>query len=119
MYSTWGYYSSKFYGKCLDDIEYKRLARQASAFLDRSTFGQIDDFWTTDDRVIDAECALIDILYSYSNSLEQRGISSMSVGSESVSYTSDADSAYALQSEMYEACKLYLWGTCLLNRGKR
>ena len=117
MYATWEYYRDIWSGTVIDRIEYKRLARKASAFLDSVTFYNIDDTWAADDRVRDACCAVIDTLQEYADCFEKRGINSETIGSESVSYASDRDSRTALRTDMTEAARQYLGDTGLLYRG--
>ena len=113
MYATWEYYRDIWSGTVIDRIEYKRLARKASAFLDSVTFYNIDDTWAADDRVRDACCAMVDLSHEYATGT--RGIASESTGSESISYRTDDGTTE--KTELASIARQYLGDTGLLYRG--
>lgn len=115
VYATYEYYT-KEYGGDMSTEEFKRLARQASAYLDQATGGQIDILWAITDRVKDACCAVAEVFL-----LNEKGggIASESNDGISVNYLAGVSNTKTEGQRLYEAAVLYLGTTGLLYRGVR
>lgn len=113
IYATFEYYKSTFNGEIEDITTFNRLMREASAFLDYISQGRCSDFEDNDNKLKNAACAIVDIRNEYNNGT--RGIKSETVGKVSVSYTDTSNKT--MESECYQAAKMYLSGTDLLYLG--
>ena len=104
IYADFSYYRDTYCGEMAEG-DFKRLSRQASAYLDSVTFDRIPS--VTDEKIMekvkDACCAVTDVLLQK----EQRdGIS--------VTYTTEGSTD---EQRLYQAAVLYLGNTGLLYRG--
>ena len=119
LYADFNYYHDSYNGAVDNEIEFKRLMREASAFLDYISQGRCQDYYKAhdeDDKVKNAACAIVDIRKEYAEG--ERGITSETVGKVSVSYSAqEADKT--LEEVCYQTAKIYLAGTGLLYLGVR
>ncbi|MEG1619288.1 MAG: hypothetical protein RR335_06940 [Eubacterium sp.] len=114
VYADFEYYRDFYLGiKITDSKTFKRLAREASAFLDAITFGNIDKSLPIQEPVKNAICAISEIKHDYLDGT--RGISSESVGRVSISYSGASEKTE--YSECYDMAYNYLINTGLLYRG--
>lgn len=89
VYADFTYYSAVYKG-AMPEADFCRLSRQASAYLDSVTYGNIKEKWLEDERVKDACCAVADAIYRQ----EQGGeVASESTGSWSRSYVTSGKTA--------------------------
>lgn len=112
IYADFSYYKDTYCGEMAEG-DFKRLSRQASAYLDSITFDRIPS--VTDEKikekVREACCAVADALLQK----EQRdGIAAESNDGVSVTYASETN---ANERRLYQAAVLYLGNTGLLYRG--
>lgn len=112
IYADFSYYKDTYCGEMAEG-DFKRLSRQASAYLDSVTFDRIAA--VTDEkikeRVREACCAVADVLLRK----EQRdGIASETNDGISVTYTTEGSTD---EQRLYRAAVLYLGNTGLLYRG--
>ena len=106
------YYKDTYCGEMAEG-DFKRLSRQASAYLDSVTFDRIAA--VTDEKIMErvreACCAVADVLLQK----EQRdGIASETNDGISVTYTTEGSTD---EERLYQAVVLYLGNTGLLYRG--
>ena len=114
LYATWQYYREGYNGELIqDDLEFKRLVREASAFLDFITQNRTRCFEDVEDRLKNAACAVAEIRKAYADG--SKGIASETVGKESVSYAGAENKTQ--DSESYAIARLYLEPTGLLYLG--
>lgn len=110
VYADFTYYKDTYKG-AMPEADFNRLSRQASAYLDGATFGNIKDKWLEDERVKDACCAVVDALYRQ----EQGGeVASESTGSWSRSYITSGKTA---EQNIASIARSYLGNTGLLYGG--
>lgn len=103
MYSTYESYIEN--GGELDEATYKGLAKKAAAEIDYRTFNRAAEFKDEmNNNLISCECALIDVLNSFSS--VPVGISAESNDGVSVSYSQNAKADEKLKKE--EIFQLYL-----------
>ena len=112
IYADFSYYKGTYCGEMAEG-DFKRLSRQASAYLDSVTLDRIPS--VTDEKikekVKEACCAAADALLQK----EQRdGIAAESNDGVSVTYASETN---ANERRLYQAAVLYLGNTGLLYRG--
>ena len=112
IYADFSYYNDTYCGEMAEG-DFKRLSRQASAYLDSVTFDRIAA--VTDEKIMErvkeACCAVADVLLQK----EQRdGIASETNDGISVTYTTEGSTE---EQRLYRAAVLYLGNTGLLYRG--
>lgn len=109
-YADYEYYRLTYHGS-LPEETFTRLARRASAYLDRVSFGRIRE---ATEAVKDACCAVVEAM-----ELNERGggIASETNDGVSVSYVAGISNAKSEDRRLYDAAFLYLGGTGLLYRG--
>ena len=111
VYADYTYYQDEYHGTAIDEADFLRLSRQASAYLDSLTYGKIHGVWQTDTRVKDACCALAE----FSRQQEQGGaVASESNDGTSVTYVTGDKTP---EQQMYSIALLYLSPTGLLYAG--
>jgi hypothetical protein len=117
-YADFAYYTGVYLGAAIAQVDFPRLARQASAFLDALSHGRLAAIVTaaTDTATIDkikmATCAVAE---EYQE-IEQGGgeVQSERVGSHAVTYNVAAGKPRA---KLLDAARLYLARTGLLYQG--
>ncbi|MDL2214476.1 hypothetical protein LJB76_02820 [Clostridia bacterium OttesenSCG-928-O13] len=68
-FSTWGYYHNTYSGK-LSEADYKRMAIQAAAEIDRRTLGRARDVVGMEDALQNCECELVDAMQGFDEAHE-------------------------------------------------
>lgn len=142
-YVDYEFYISKYYGNVIQEEDFPRLSDKASNKIDKLTFGRVEVFFDELDRqsailtepdkemlkleakIKKSVCALAEKMLdveSANDIIRQNGggaISSVSSGSESISYNKDyASITEAEQDKLYYAiARDYLSGTGLLYAG--
>lgn len=114
IYADYSFYTESFMGVAISENDFPRLALRASQFLDYYTQGRAANNAGLE-AVKMACCAVAEAYQTVERTGAKAGISSESVGSYSVSYTTDQDAKSALSNV---ACQ-YLAFTGLLYRGWR
>lgn len=114
VYADFAYYS-KEYGGTMPEADFKRLSRQASAFLDTVTFDRITAGQpeAVMEKVKAACCAVAD---AYLLNEQGGGVASETNDGVSVTYVAGVGSKTDTQ-RLQEAAALYLAHTGLLYRG--
>ena len=112
-YATYEYYKSE-YGGNMGEGEFKRLSRQATAYLNQVTYGRIDATIATGDTIKDACCAIAD---TFLLNEQGGGIASESNDGINVNYVAGVSNTKTDGQRLYEAAALYLGHTGLLYRG--
>lgn len=114
-YADYAYYSQE-YGGTMPEADFKRLSRQASAFLDTVAFDRIKSTLpkAVMDKVRDACCAVADALLLNE---QGGGVASETNDGISVTYVAGVSNAKTDNQRLREAASLYLAHTGLLYRG--
>ncbi len=114
-YADYAYYTGE-YGGAMPEADFKRLARQASAYLDNVTFERIKSTLPKSmmDKVRDACCAAAD---AYLLAEQGGGIASEANDGISVTYVAGVGNTKTENQRLREAVSLYLGNTGLLYRG--
>ena len=115
VYADYAYYSQE-YGGTMPEADFKRLSRQASAFLDKVTFDRIaaGQPEAVMKKVRAACCAVAD---AYLLNEQGGGVASETNDGVSVTYVAGVSNAKTEGRRLYEAAALYLAHTGLLYRG--
>ena len=116
IYADYIYYKESYLGK-MKEREYSRLARKASAYLDRVTFGRLERINLPAEvkgKVKDACCAVAD---AYLLNEKGGGIASETNDGISVEYVAGISNTKTDDQRLNDAARLYLAGTGLLYRG--
>lgn len=115
VYADFAYYS-KEYGGTMPEADFKRLSRQASAFLDAVTFDRIASGQPEKviEKVRGACCAVAD---AYLLNEQGGGVASETNDGISVTYVAGVSNAKTDNQRLREAASLYLAHTGLLYRG--
>lgn len=111
-YADYTYYTSEYKG-AMPEEDFNRLSRQASAYIDRVTFGRAarSHNGAVQTKIKDACCAVVDVMLKK----EQGGeLTSQTVGSWTRSF---ASSGKTMDRQQYEAATLYLGMTGLMYQG--
>ena len=132
-YCNYEFYKDNYLGNVIAEADFPRLSERASEKLDLLTFDRLADNFPTDERTADkvkkAVCALaeiisdIDVAEKTSRENGGMGISSVSSGSESISYSYNSLVGAVLSDKnaqnklFYETAREYLSGTGLLYAG--
>ena len=118
VYANYADYVYRFLGRAIpSEEEFDRLALQASAFLDRMTFGRAERYRDTKGKLAMACCAVSERLYA----AEEAGaanpggaVKAEQVGSHRVEYREG--SMHADTAELAALAEMYLSGTGLMSR---
>lgn len=128
MLCDYDFYRTKYYGNVISEHDFPRLYDRAHNKLNQLTFGRIeaDAYEESDElRIKKCLCALADKFADYELSektIRQNGggvVASVSSGSESISYKTDAKVLTQSEQNMecYKIAREYLFGTGLLYAG--
>lgn len=110
-YADYDYYINDYSGRAITEMDFPRLSRQASAYLDMLTLDKLTGDWTTDARVKNACCAVAEVY-----ALKNAGGEVASESNHGVSRTY-VTSGKSTDTQLYDAAALYLANTGLLYRG--
>ena len=122
-YADFTFYSTQYLGTAITESAFPQLALKASAVIDRITFSRTAAIVTaaTDTTTIIsvkmAMCAIADEIQTIANEVATGYITSETVGSHSVSYTSYYTSSLTDNDRYLIAAKLWLDGTFLMFGG--
>lgn len=111
-YADYSFYTKQFLGVAIAETDFERLSLRASQFLDYYTGNRAKNY-NADDSVKNACCALAETYQAIERTGAKAGISSESVGSYSVSYTTEQD----VKTMLANVARRYLAFTGLLYRG--
>lgn len=109
LYADWDYYTG-VYGGNLDGDCFFPAARDASAYIDRLTYGRLKHGAPVTDEVKMAVCAIADVIAEDKVRKQQleAGIKSESVAGHSITYEDRSTAARQLKNNMRTAADLYL-----------
>lgn len=110
VYAAYSYYKETYKGT-MSEADFTCFSRRASAYLGTYTRWRITGAWRTDERVLDACCAVADVLYSQAQGGE---VTSVTNDGYTESYAACRQTAAQKQ---YAALTLYLAATGLLYQG--
>lgn len=112
-YADYSFYTGMFHGEAIEKKDFPRLAFRASRFLDYYTRNRAKDY-NENNAVKYACCAVAEAYQVIEKTGAKSGIASESVGSYSVSYTTDNTT----RDELANVARQYLATTGLLYRGR-
>ncbi len=122
MYADFNYYLTEYMGDVMESADFKRYSKKAAKRIDNLTMGKLRFAFPFDENaanaVKDCECELADFLYSLDRytkaamdsvgtvvqedgSVRGKTVTSISSGSESISYSASA----AVNTELMEAAR--------------
>ena len=109
LYADWDYYTG-VYGGNLDGDCFFPAARDASAYIDRLTYGRLKQGAPVTDEVRMAVCAVAEVIAADAarNQLAATGVKSETVAGHSVTYEDRSTAARQLKNNMRAAANLYL-----------
>ncbi len=110
MYADYAYYVNNYGGNAIAGMDFTRLSRQASAYLDMLTLDKITDDWTEDERVKCACCAAAEV---YARQEQGGEVASETNHNVSKTYVTSGKS---VDRQLYDAAAMYLANTGLLCR---
>ena len=119
IYADYSYYQSAFGGNIIPEADFSRCALLATVYINRVTFGRIDAD-NVDEKIKMACCSAAEVYFSSGQTTikAMSGISSETVGSYSVSYsTNSAEVRKSSEQAVYNAVKDWLGDTGLMYRG--
>lgn len=127
-YCDYEFYKTEYLGNVITEADFPRLSQRASDKIDVITFDRLAEGLPTDERVATkvkkAVCAIAELMLDYeraNSTMRNNGglvVSSVSSGSESISYKTDAQvSEKEHNIEIRQVATDYLIGTGLLYAG--
>lgn len=127
-YCDYEFYKTEYLGNVITEADFPRLSQRASEKIDELTFDRLAEGLPTNEReaskIKKAVCSLAEKMADIETANETfrtnggLAVSSVSSGSESISYKTDATlSEVEKEKAYYEIVKRYLVGTGLLYAG--
>lgn len=116
-YTDFTYYSTSFLGTAIAESDFPRLALEASAVIDRITFGRAATDTENTTAIKNAMCAVAEELLNQRNTGGADGIASESQGQYSVSYLANSSRSKTNLEKLSNAARLWLDGTFLMFAG--
>jgi len=115
LYADYDYYQSTYHGTLISAANWPRLERDASAFVDRITFGRLRHGWGVTADVQNAVCTVAEKLQlldtqtaAQAQAARAAGIASENTDGYSVSYKSPAEAQQARNAALLDAAGLWL-----------
>ena len=109
-YADYEYYVNSYKGNAVSEADFDRYAERATSYLDWLPANRITG---VTDNVKNAACAVAETIQLNDNG---GGIAAQTVGKWSVSYVAGTVKAKTDEERLYQAARLYLEHTGLLNR---
>lgn len=119
LYADYAYYTGTFYGTAISEADFPALAREASTFIDRLTFGRLVGVVTPDAASM-ATCAVAERIQvaQKSGALDVgAGVKSENTDGYSATYNLPSDIRNELYADYADAAGPYLYGTGWLYAG--
>lgn len=127
-YCDYEFYKTEYLGNVITEADFPRLSQRASDKIDVITFDRLAEGLPTEERVAKkvkkAVCAIAELMLDYErakSTMRNNGglvVSSVSSGSESISYKTDAQTSEKEHNiEIRQVATDYLIGTGLLYAG--
>lgn len=115
LYADYDYYQSAYHGTLISAADWPHREREASAFIDRITFGRLRHGWEVAADVQSAVCAVAEKLQLLDTNVDMQaqaaraaGISTENTDGYSVSFKSPAEAQQARNSALLDAASLWL-----------
>ena len=111
IYADYEFYTATYGGNQIEEADWTRTAREASAYIDQLTFGRLQGHpERVTEEVQMAVCAAAEVVGRYQAAVTQNaaGVASESVGGQSVTYQSSAELEAGKRAEIGQAASLYL-----------
>lgn len=111
IYADYEFYTVTYGGRQIEEADWTRTAREASAYIDQMTFGRLQGYpERVTEEVQMAVCAVAEVVGRYQAAVTQNaaGIASESVGGQSVNYRSSSELETGKRAEIGQAASLYL-----------
>lgn len=111
MYADYDFYQGAYQGNLIPEAAWPAVARDASAYIDRITYGRLRHGATVTDDVRMAVCAVAEVVYAHQQrDVEQgsSGIKSENVDGYSVTYEDSAAASKQYDTDRMEAAGLFL-----------
>lgn len=110
MYADFEYYSTVYEGSAICEKDYPPISRQADGFLNRLTFGRLQQGHAITKSVKMAACAVADELFAQKKQSAAliQGVKSENTDGYSVTFEDSMQQQQALQRKLLEAADIYL-----------
>lgn len=88
MYADYTFYQGAYHGALITAEEWPRLCTEASAYMDKITYGRLKRGWEVTDAVRMATCAVADVIHQQAGTQAARaaGVKAENVDGYSVTY---------------------------------
>lgn len=115
LYADYDYYQGTYHGALISAADWPLREREASAFIDRITFGRLRHGWEVTADVQNAVCTVAEKLQlldtqtaAQAQAASAAGIASENTDGYSVSYKSPAEAQQARNAALLDAASLWL-----------
>ena len=111
MYADYDYYQNSYKGTLIADTDWPRREREASAFIDRITYGRLRHGWAVTTDVQNAVCTVaekLQMLESQAQAGSAVGLASENTDGYAVTYKSTAETQQARNAALLDAAGLWL-----------
>lgn len=109
MYADYEYYRDTYYGDVVEEADWPKTEREASAYIDRITYNRLHQGPEIPDAARMAVCAVADVVQRYADAAAApRGVKSENVDGYTVTFDGAADLATNEAAELDHAAGLYL-----------
>lgn len=115
LYADFAYYQGTYHGALISAADWPLREREASAFIDRITFGRLRHGWEVTADVQNAVCTVAEKLQlldtqtaAQAQAASAAGIASENTDGYSVSYKSPAEAQQARNAALLDAASLWL-----------
>lgn len=115
LYADYDYYQGAYHGALISADDWPHREREASAFIDRITFGRLRRGWNVTTDVQNAVCTVAEKLQlldtqtaAQAQAARAAGIASENTDGYSVSFKTAAEAQQARNSALLDAASLWL-----------
>lgn len=115
MYADYDYYQSTYHGTLISAADWPRREREASAFIDRITFGRLRHGWDVTTDVQNAVCTVAERLQlldtqtaAQAQAASAVGLASENTDGYAVTYRSPTEAQQARNAALLNAASMWL-----------
>ena len=111
LYADYDYYQSTYHGTLISAADWPHREREASAFIDRITFGRLRNGWEVTADVQNAVCTVaekLELLETQTQASSAVRLASENTDGYAVTYRSPAEAQQARNAALLDAAGMWL-----------